>query len=93
MSIGPPIPEIQYFLNLAFKIEGQCQMTMMLHNYMSRQFHRTSNGINPSSGFKDKGSTKFGPSAAWFDKLSFGPMGKHIWGKWATNYDVAQLQV
>ena len=27
-------------------------MTMMLHNYRSRQFHRTSNGINPSSGFR-----------------------------------------
>ena len=42
-------------------------MTLMLHNYRSRQFHRTSNGINPSSGSKDMGSTKSGPSAAWFD--------------------------
>ena len=50
---------------------GQGQMTMMLHNYGSRQFefHRTSNGINPSSGFRDMGSTKSGPSAAWFDKF------------------------
>ena len=29
---------------------------MMLHNYRSRQFHRTWNGINPSSGFRDMGS-------------------------------------
>ena len=53
-----------------FKIwQGQGQMTMMLHNYRSRQFHRTSNGINPSSGFRDMGSTKSGPSTAWFDKF------------------------
>ena len=44
-------------------------MTMTLHNYRSRQFHRTSNGINPSSGFRDMGSAKSGPSAAWFDKF------------------------
>ena len=36
------------------------------------------------------GSTKSGPSAAWFDK--FWPKRKPIWGKWANNYDVAQLQ-
>ena len=35
----------------------------------SRQFHRTSNGINPSSGFRDMGSAKCGPSAALFDKF------------------------
>ena len=49
---------------------------------LSRQFHRTSNGINPSSGFKDMGSTKSGPSGAWFDKFlaheqaHIGQMGK-----------------
>ena len=64
---------------------------LMLHNYRSRQFHRTSNGINPSSGFKDMGSAKSGPSAARFDK--FWPMGKPIWGKWAHKYDSAQLHV
>ena len=69
MSIGPPIPEIQHFQNLTLKIQGQGQMTMMLHNYMSRQFHRTSNGMNPYSGFRDMGSAKYGPSAAWFDKF------------------------
>ena len=41
----------------------------MLHNYRSGQFHRTSNGINLSSGFREMGSAKSGPSAAWFDKL------------------------
>ena len=43
--------------------------TMVLHNYRCRQFHRTSNGINQSRGFRDMGSAKSGPSAAWFDKL------------------------
>ena len=81
MSIGPPIPKIQHFQNLTLKIQGQDQMTMMLHNYRSRQFHRTSNGITPSSCFRDMGSVKSGPSAAWQDK--FLP----IWGKlWANNY-------
>ena len=69
MSIGPSIPEIQHFQNLTLRIQGQGQMTMMLHNYRSIQFHRTSNDINPSSGFRDMGSAKSGPSAAWFDKF------------------------
>ena len=69
MSIGPPIPEIQYFQNLTLKIKGQGQMNTMLHNYWSRQFHRTSNGTDPSRGFRDMGSAKSGPSAAWFYKF------------------------
>ena len=69
MPIGPPIPEIQHFQNLTLKIQGQGQMTMMLYNYKSRQFHRTQNGINPSSSFRDIGSTKSDPSAASFDKF------------------------
>ena len=69
MSIGPLIPEIQHFQNLTLNIQGLGQMTMMLHNYRSRQFHRTSNGINPSIGCRDMGSAKSGPSAAWFDKF------------------------
>ena len=69
MSIGPSNPEIQHFQNLTLKIQGQGQMTMMLHNYRSRQFHRTRNGINPSSGFRDMGSAKSDPSAASFDKF------------------------
>ena len=64
MSIGPPIPVIQHFQNLTLKIKGQGQMTLVLHNYRSRQFHRTSNGTNPSSGFKDMGFAKSGQSAA-----------------------------
>ena len=68
MSIALSIPEIQHFQNLTLKIQGQGQMTMMLHNYRSRQFHRTSNDINPSSAFRDMGPAKSGPSATWLDK-------------------------
>ena len=31
-------------------------MTMTVPNYSIRQFHRTSNGENPSSGYRDMGS-------------------------------------
>ena len=93
MLIGPPIPEIQHLQNLTLKIKGQGQMTLMLHNYRSRQFHRTSNGINPSSGSKDMGSAKSGPSAAWFDKFladgqtHMGQMGKWAWQCTTTGLD------
>ena len=50
-----------------FDLENQGQMTVMLHKYRCIQFHRTLNGINPSSGFWDMGSAKSGPSAAWLD--------------------------
>ena len=79
MSIDPSIPEIQNVLILTLKIQDEGQMTIMLHNYRSRQFHITSNGINPSSGFRDMIFTKSGQSAAPFDK--FWAMGKPIWGK------------
>ena len=32
------------------------QMSMTVHNYRPRQFHRTSNGENPSSSYRDMGS-------------------------------------
>ena len=69
MSIGPPISKIQYFQNLTLKIKGQGQMTMMLHNYRSRQFHRTSNGTDPSRGFRDMflahGQAHMGQMGKW----------------------------
>ena len=69
-------------IGLYSRIQGQGQITTMLHNYRSRQPHRTSNGINPSSGFRDMGFVMYGPSAAWFDKFvasgqaHIGQMGK-----------------
>ena len=32
------------------------QMTMKVHNYRPRRFHRTSNGENPSNSYRDMGS-------------------------------------
>ena len=93
MSIGPPFPEIQHFQILTLKIPGQGQMTMMLHNYRSRQFHRSSNGIDASSGFRDIGSAKSGPSAASFDKFlahgqaHMGQLGKWLWCCTTTGLD------
>ena len=85
MSIGPPIPVMQLFKNLTLKIQSQGHMSLMLHNYRPGQFHRTSNGVNPSSGFRDMCSTSLDPSAAWFDKFlargqaHMGQMGKWLW--------------
>ena len=53
-----------FFLNLTLKIQGEGEMAMVLHHYRSRRFHITSNGVNPSSGFRDMGSVKSGPSSA-----------------------------
>ena len=66
-------------------------MTMMLHNYRSGQIYKTSNGINPSSGFRDMSSTKSGPSAAWLDKFlahgqaHIGQVGKYLWSVTTTS--------
>ena len=78
MLIDPSIPEIQNFLEVTLKIQGEGEVTMMLPNYRSRQFYIISNGINPSSGSRDMDSTKSGPSATSFDK--FWAMGKPTWG-------------
>ena len=34
-------------------------MTMTVHNYRPRQFHRTLNGENPSTGYRDMGSASW----------------------------------
>ena len=44
------------------------QMSMTVHNYRPRQFHRTSNGENPSSGYRDMGSASLAaarPPGPW----------------------------
>ena len=89
MSIGLSIPEIQHFQNLTLKIQGHGQIAMTLHNYRSRQFHRTSNAKNPSSGFRDMGAAKSGTNL-WQIWQVFGPWASPYG---ANNYDVAQLQV
>ena len=39
------------------------QKTMTMHNYRPKQFHRTSNGENPSSGYSDMGSASLALSS------------------------------
>ena len=81
------------FSKFELEIPGQGQMNMILHKYRSRKFHRTSNGINRSSDFRDMGSAKSGPRAAWFDKfLANGQahmwqMGKQLWRCTTTDLD------
>ena len=44
------------------------QMTMTVHNYRPRQFHRPSNGENPSRGYRDMGSASLAaahPPGPW----------------------------
>ena len=54
---GPKLWQIwQVFGPWASPYGANGQMNMTVHNYRPRQFHRTSNGENPSSGFRDMGS-------------------------------------
>ena len=65
----PSIPEIQHFQILTLKIQGQGRMTMILYNYMSRQFYRALNGENPSNGYRDMGSASLAtarPTEPWW---------------------------
>ena len=73
-----PIPEIQNFQNLTLKIQGQGQITMTLYNYRSRQVHETSNGVNPSSGFRGMRSAKSGPNLCQIWQV-FGPWASPYW--------------
>ena len=49
-------PIWQVFGPWASPYEANGQTTMTVHNYRPRQFHRTSNGEHPSSGYRDMGS-------------------------------------
>ena len=54
---GPNLWQIwQVFGPWASPYGANEQITMTVHNYRPRQFHRTSNGENPSSGYRDMGS-------------------------------------
>ena len=54
---GPNLCQIwQVFGPWASPYGANGQMTMTVHNYRPRQFHRTSNGENPSRGYTDMGS-------------------------------------
>ena len=54
---GPNLWQIwQVFGPWASSYGANGQMSITVHNYRPRQFHRTSNGENPSSGYRDMGS-------------------------------------
>ena len=54
---GPNLWQIwQVFGRWASLHGANGQIIMTVHNYRSRQSHRTSNGENPSSGYRDMGS-------------------------------------
>ena len=54
---GPNLWQIwQVFGPWASPYRANGHMTMTVHTYRPRQFHRTSNGENPSSGYRDMGS-------------------------------------
>ena len=60
-------------------------MTMTVHNYRPRQFHRTLNGENPSSGYRNMGSASLAaarpiarPSGPWRQY----PSSPEGWGVW-----------
>ena len=54
---GPSLWQIgQFFGPLASPYGANGQMTMTVHNYRPRQFHRISNGENPSNVYRDMGS-------------------------------------
>ena len=68
----------QVFGPLASPCGVHGQITMALHNHRSRQFHRTSNGVNLSSAFGD-----LDPTDARFDKfLAHGQAHMEQMGKW-----------
>ena len=55
---GPNLWQIwQVFGPWACPYGANGHMTMTVHSYRPRQFHRTSNGENPLSGYRDMGST------------------------------------
>ena len=54
---GPNLWQIwQVFGPWASPYGANGHMTLTMHTYKPRQFHRTSNGENPSNGYRDMGS-------------------------------------
>ena len=68
-KFGPNLWQIwQVFGPWASPYGANWQMTMTVHNYRPRQFHRTSNEENPSSGYRDMGSASLAaarPPGPW----------------------------
>ena len=83
---GPNLWQIwQVFGPWASPYGANGQMTMTVHNYRHRQFHRTSNGENLSSGYWDMGSTSLaatrppGRTVTTIPLQPEGLRGKKVW--------------
>ena len=79
---GPNLWQIwQVFGPLASPYGANGQMSMTVHNYRPRQFHRTSNGENPSSGYRDMGSASLAAArpTARPDRDNTPQPGKKVW--------------
>ena len=76
---GPNLYQIwQVFGPWASPFGANGQMTMTVHNYRPRQFYRTSNGENPSSGYRDMGSASLAaarPAARTVTTIPLQPRG------------------
>ena len=90
---GPNLWQIwQVFGPWASPYGANGQMSMTVHNYRPRQFHRTSNGENPSSGYRDMGSASLAaarPPARTVTTIPLQPGGlrgnkdlSHHWFRW-----------
>ena len=83
---GPNLWQIwQVFGPWASPYGANGHMTMTVHTYRPRQFHRTSNGENPSSGYRDMGSASLAaarPPARTVTTIPLQPgglRGKKVW--------------
>ena len=92
---GPNLWQIwQVFGPWASPYEANGHMTMTVHTYRPRQFHRTSNGENPSSGYRDMGSASLAaarpaarPPGPWRQYPS-SPEGWGVKSHWCKNRSV-----
>ena len=68
----PFVPSLTSFWTMGSPYEAKGQIIMTLHNYRPRLFHRTPDGVNPSSVFRDMSSAK--SELQWYQiGQDFGP--------------------
>ena len=95
---GPNLWQIwQVFGPWASPYGANGQITMTVHNYRPRQFHRTSNGENPSSGYRDMGSASLAaarPAARPPEPWRQYPSSPKGWGVKSTEaYDQSRISI
>ena len=86
----------QVFGPWASRYGANGQIIMTVHNYRHRQFHRTSNGENLSSGYRDMGSASLAaarPPARTVTTIPLQPeglRGKNVFVFQSWNLDITQ---